>query len=83
MAYAIAWNGIDYPDCLLRIDESVGAWEKDDADNWYLDIFVTVNVRVPVGYDGFIFGLEAYGWEYAASYLHEVITDNTLLFRFD
>ena len=84
MAYTINWNGVEYADGLLHIAETVGAWEQDENGNNYLDIVITVSVRVPVGYDGFIFGLEAFGWEVAdGAYLHEVVTDNTLLFRFE
>ena len=84
MAYPIVWNGVEYADGLLHIAETIGGWEKDESGNNYLDIVVTISVRVPVGYDGFIFGLEAFGWEIAdGAYLHEAITENTLLFRMD
>lgn len=84
MAHPFTWNGTEYPDGLLHISESVSPWEKDENGNLYLDITVTVSVRVPVGYDGFVFGLEGHNWEWPeGKYLHEVITDNTLLYRFD
>ena len=84
MHHCVEWNGIEYEEGLLQIAESVGEWEKDDAGNYYRDIFVTVSVRVPVGYDGFVFGLEGYGWDWPDSkYLHEVITDDTLMFCLD
>lgn len=84
MVYPINWNGVDYADGSLRIAETAGAWEKDENGNQYLDIVITVSVRVPVGYDGFIFGMEGYGWEIAdGAFLHEAITDNTMLFRMD
>lgn len=84
MAYPIAWNGVDYADGLLHIAESIGAWEKDEAGNNYLDIVVTVSVRVPVGYDGFVFGLETTDWTWAeGAYLHEAVTDGTLMFCLD
>lgn len=84
MAYPITWNGVEYAEGMLHIAESVGAWEQDENGANYLDIVVTVSVRVPVGYDGFVFGLEGYGWEILdGKYLHEMITDNTLMFRMD
>lgn len=84
MAYTINWNGAEYADGLLAIAEAVDGWQQDENGNNYLDIVITVSVRVPVGYDGFIFGLEGYGWDGPdGAYLHEAVTDNTLLFRFD
>lgn len=84
MAYTINWNGAEYTGGLLAIAEAVDGWQQDENGNNYLDIVITVSVRVPVGYDGFIFGLEGYGWESAdGAYLHEAVTDNTLLFRFE
>lgn len=75
------WNGVEYTDGLLHIAESLGAWEKDDAGAYYIDFTVVVSARVPVGYDGFVFALEKSNFEApAGSYLHEIITDNTLLF---
>ncbi len=84
MAYPITWNGVEYADGLLHIAETVGAWEQDENGANYLDIVVTVSVRVPVGYDGLVFILENYDWEIIdGKYLHEMITDNTLMFRMD
>ena len=57
---------------------------QDEEGKYYIDLLVTVSVRVPVGYDGFVFGLEDHTWDWpAGKYLHEVVTDNTLLFRMD
>lgn len=84
ISYPIVWNGTEYRDGLLRIAESAGGWETDENGAYYLDIFVTVSVRVPDGYDSFVFGLESTDWEWPVGRnLHEVITDETLLFRFD
>lgn len=81
---SFVWNGVEYTDGLLRIEESITEWLKDETGANYIDVFATVSVRVPVGYDGFVFGLETTGWEWAdGTYLHEVITDNTLLFCLD
>ena len=84
MSYPVEWNGVEYPDGLLHIREDVGEWMEDDAGSKYIDIVVTVSIRVPAGYDGFVFGLEKPTWAWpAGTYLHEVITDNTLLFCLD
>lgn len=84
IAQTFNWNGIDCTDGLLRLEESYTNWLQDDAGAYYLDFTVIVSVRVPVGYDGFVFALEKSNFEApAGSYLHEVITGNTLLFCFD
>ena len=78
------WNGTEYKDGVLGIEESGSEWLKDENDAYYFDIFVTVSVRVPVGYDELVFGLEHTGWDWPEGrYLHESITDSALLFRFN
>lgn len=84
IARTFNWNGIDYADGRLHIAESITDWLQDDTGAYYRDITVIVSVRVPVGYDGFVFALEKSSFEApAGSYLHEVITDNTLMFCMD
>lgn len=84
MRYPVMWDGVEYPDGLLHIKEDVSDWMEDDEGTRYIDITVTVSVRLPVGYDGFVFGLENAKWEWpGGTYLHENITDDTLLFCFD
>lgn len=80
----IDWNGVTYQDGWLCVEESITEWLKDETGAYYIDLFVTVSVRVPSGYDGFVFGLDNAAWEWTqGKMLHEVITDNTLLFSFD
>ena len=84
MPYCVTKNGVDYPGGLLKIKEEVSDWAEDEAGVQYIDIIVTVSVRVPVGYDGFVFGLENAKWEWPeGAYLHEIITDETLMFCLD
>lgn len=84
MAYPITWNGVQYNGGRIHIAETVSGWTKDESGAYYLDIFVTVSARVPIGYDGFVFGLENPNWEWPNGvWLHEVLTDNGLLFCFD
>ena len=84
MAQSFTWYGVEYNDGWLRIEETLTEWMQDEAGKYYIDLLVTVSVRVPVGYDGFVFGLEDHTWDWpAGQYLHEVVTDNTLLFRMD
>lgn len=78
------WNGVEYTDGWLHIEENLTEWKQDEGGNYYIDFYITISVRVPVGYDGFVFGLDAHDWEWTdGKYLHEVVTDNTLLFRMD
>lgn len=80
----VTWNGIDYTDCILHLAESMDGWEKDENGNNIVDIDIVVSIRVPVDYDRFVWGIETAGWEWPeGTYLHDVITDNALLFRFD
>lgn len=81
---SFVWNGIEYTEGWIHIEEKTTEWMQDAEGNYYIDLYITVSVRVPVGYDGFVFGLEDHTWEWTAGkYLHEVVTDNTLLFRMD
>lgn len=80
----IRWNGVEYDGSRLHVTESLTEWMKDESGNYYIDFYVTVSARVPVGFDGFIFGLEDAAWSWTeGKYLHEVITDNSLLFCLD
>ncbi len=84
ISQSFVWNGAEYNDGSLRIEESLSDWMQDETGAYYIDLFVTVSVRVPVNYDGFIFGLTPTGWTWPeGSYLHEFITDETLMFCFD
>ena len=81
----ITWNGTQYADGWLRIAETGSGWAKDaGSEIGYYEVTVTVSVRIPTGYDGIVFGLEQPGWDWTdGAYLHEVITENALLFCFD
>lgn len=85
MKQTFVWHGVEYEDGLLHIGESSTGWvTNEETGSLYLEITVTVSIRVPVGHDEFVLGLENSDWEWPdGTYLHEVITDNTLMFRFD
>ncbi len=84
MEQTFQWNGIEYEDGWIRIKEVNDGWVlNQETGSSYFEIRITVSIRVPVGHDEFVLGLESSQWEWPeGTYLHEVITDNTLLFRF-
>ncbi len=84
MEQTFQWKGVEYEDGWIRINEANDGWMMDlETGVTYFEIRITVSVRMPVGHDEFVLGLESSQWEWPeGTYLHEAITDDTLLFRF-
>lgn len=78
------WNGVEYEDGWVHIKELNDGWQKNhETGSSYFEIMITVSVRAPIGHDEFVMGFETTDWEWPeGTYLHEIITENTLLFRF-
>lgn len=81
----LQWKGEEYENGWLRIKETNDGWlVNEETGAPYFEFKIVVSLRVPVGYDEFVLGLESSLWEWPEGvYLHEAITENTLLFRFN
>ncbi len=83
-SYIVNWNGMDYTDGLIITNSHNTGWLVDEDGNNYVDAFVDVAVRLPLGYDGFVFVIESYEVDIPANtYMADFITDNALFFRFE
>lgn len=79
---SITWEGVNYEESRIAVSESLSDWTVNEEGIHCADFTIIVSVRMPQGFDGFIFGLEDDVWEWTEGcLLDEVVTDNTLLYR--
>jgi hypothetical protein len=77
--YTVNYNGIDYDKCAHTLTGGFGDWVDQT-----ITFEATVIYRVPIGYDGAVFGLrdKSIEWE-DGMYIYDVADENTLFFRFE
>lgn len=75
--YTANFNGQDYDACQIY-----SKWENSGWVDNVVTIEVTLDARVPAGFDGVVFGLRdnSTAWE-DGMYIYDVADENTLLFR--
>jgi len=85
-SFSVNYNGTEYAQCMVQMkNEGFSKWTASSlAQNPTVTYHCEYYWRVPVGYDGFILGLLDNSAEIVDGIkLHEIINENTLLFRFD
>lgn len=81
MQFAVNFNGTDYPECLVNTG-SENVFPKSWWENGVLTEKFERYVRVPVGYDGMVFGFRDSGIEKSEGQrIYDIADRNTLLFR--
>lgn len=77
--YTVNYNGIDYQDCTIKAVAQNSGWVDKTVTvdhDWY--------VRMPIGYDGVVFGYRNSQVEWKEGmYVYDVADENTLFFRMD
>lgn len=75
--FTVNWNGTDYTDCIMA---EAYAWNTN-SDKTYSYHSVVI-VRVPVGYDGYVYGL-LNGDMGGDQYIFDLDTTDAVFFRFE
>ncbi|MBD5532580.1 MAG: hypothetical protein HDQ98_10370 [Lachnospiraceae bacterium] len=87
--FTVNWNGVDYTECCFISTAGYNGW-TDNTDPAYGDwerinvCQMHVEVLVPEGYDGIVFGVYNYATDWGDGlYVFEVDNTDTLFFRMD
>lgn len=81
MQFTVNFNGVDYPECLFNIGGE-NVFPKSWWENGLFTVIFELYFRVPVGYDGMVFGFRDYGIERGEDQrIYDIADRNTLLFR--
>lgn len=79
--FTVNFNGVDYPECLFptaSTDVFIKSWWESGVFTDKFELYV----RVPVGYDGMVFGFSDSGIEKSEGQrIYDIADRNTLLFR--
>lgn len=78
--YSVNFGGVDYTECRY-ISTGLVFSEWVDRTRW---VTITVDVRVPIGYDGVVIGFHDASIEWnEGQFIYDIADENTLFFRMD
>ena len=84
--YGCTVNGTDYTQCLYKRDNTEWSGWIDNPETGISECSVTFDqyIRIPVGYDGVVFGYYDGGVDWGeGQYIYDIADGNTLFFRLD